>query len=242
MAMKLASGGFAPTDQFRATLARHEGFRALPYRDSRGVLTVGIGFNLERGNAAALLAREGIDMREVVSGRRPLTEAEAWRLASHDLAIAAADAARIFPKFGALPGHVQEVLVNMAYNLGGPKLAGFVNLRAAVAAGDFVAAAAHMLDSRWAAQVGGRATELAAQMRSGIAEPGSTPPPPSAGGRASHPSPSPAGGEVTVIPGDTLSGIAARHLGDGGRWRELAEINGVADPRTIRPGQRLRLP
>lgn len=230
---------------FRQVLTRHEGFRANPYTDSVGVLTVGIGFNLERPNAGALLAAQGINIQDVVAGRRPLSKAEAWNLAAADVNAAAADAARIFPNFGSLPAGVQEVLVNMAFNLGGPKLSKFVRLKEAVAAGDFPRAAEYMMQSKWATQVGDRAAELAEQMRRGGAAPSSAPAPASAGGRAASPSPSPppaAGGTVTVRSGDTLSGIAKRHLGDPNRWREIAQINGIKDPKGIRPGQKLRLP
>lgn len=46
------------------------------------------------------------------------------------------------------------------------------------------------------------------------------------------------GGTYTVQPGDTLSGIAARH---GLDWRTLAMDNGLANPDLILPGQTLRL-
>jgi nucleoid-associated protein YgaU len=48
---------------------------------------------------------------------------------------------------------------------------------------------------------------------------------------------------ITVRRGDTLSGLAQRHLGDASRWPEIAELNpNIADPDLIFPGQRLRLP
>lgn len=45
----------------------------------------------------------------------------------------------------------------------------------------------------------------------------------------------------TVKPGDTLFGIAKAALGDGNRWREIAELNSVS-PDTLQPGQVLRMP
>ncbi len=45
-----------------------------------------------------------------------------------------------------------------------------------------------------------------------------------------------------VAPGDTLWAIAARMLGDGSRWEELAALNQIADASTIFPGQMIRLP
>ena len=53
----------------------------------------------------------------------------------------------------------------MAFNLGGPRLAGFTRLRDAVRRGDWDDAAAEALDSRWAVQTGRRATDIAAMLR-----------------------------------------------------------------------------
>lgn len=46
----------------------------------------------------------------------------------------------------------------------------------------------------------------------------------------------------TVKSGDTLSAIAARELGDPNRWQEIADLNGIQDPRALRVGQVLQLP
>lgn len=51
-----------------------------------------------------------------------------------------------------------------------------------------------------------------------------------------------AGKTWTVQSGDTLWAVASNLLGDGNRWRELADVNGIRDPRTIRPGQTLTVP
>ena len=53
---------------------------------------------------------------------------------------------------------------------------------------------------------------------------------------------SPAGGRVTVGKGDTLWAIAARTLGDGSRWQEIARANGVRNPRSLQPGTVLTIP
>lgn len=42
--------------------------------------------------------------------------------------------------------------------------------------------------------------------------------------------------------GEDLLSIAARELGDADRWVEIAQLNGLRDPRAIAPGQTLRLP
>lgn len=62
----------------------------------------------------------------------------------------------------------QDVLVNMAFNIGVTGLAQFHNTLAAVKAGQWAQASAGMLHSAWATQVPNRAERLAEQMRTGV--------------------------------------------------------------------------
>ena len=50
--------------------------------------------------------------------------------------------------------------------------------------------------------------------------------------------------QYTVVPGDSLSGIAQRFLGDSDRWRAIFQANRdqIEDPDRIFPGQVLRVP
>ena len=50
------------------------------------------------------------------------------------------------------------------------------------------------------------------------------------------------GGTYVVQKGDTLWSIARRTYGDGQRWREIAEVNGINDPSKLRVGQTLAMP
>ena len=61
----------------------------------------------------------------------------------------------------------QRALVNLMFNLGPDRFAGFKKLIAAVRAGDWSEAAAHCLDSKYAQQVGDRAKRIAKQLREG---------------------------------------------------------------------------
>jgi lysozyme len=136
------------TAKLRAQLQRHEGVRLRPYRDTVGKLTIGCGRNLDdvgisAGESDVLLTND-IDR------------------AVHGLVVRYPD------WFPALDPVRQAVLVNMAFNLGLSGLAGFVRTLDCVARGQFADAADRMLQSKWAKQVKGRATELAAQMRSGV--------------------------------------------------------------------------
>ena len=51
---------------------------------------------------------------------------------------------------------------------------------------------------------------------------------------------------VTVQQGDRLDTIAGRAFGDPSRWKEIAEANGIVDPKPdydkLEPGKRLRIP
>jgi lysozyme len=58
------------------------------------------------------------------------------------------------------PSEVQEVLVNMLFNLGRPRLTKFKNFNAKLIEGDYAGAAPEGLDSLWARQVGNRAIRL----------------------------------------------------------------------------------
>ena len=58
------------------------------------------------------------------------------------------------------PGELQEVLVNMLFNFGRPRLSKFKKFIGAINESDWDKAAIEMLDSRWAKQVGPRAIRL----------------------------------------------------------------------------------
>ena len=65
-----------------------------------------------------------------------------------------------FPDLDELPDVAQQVIVNMAFNMGRPRLSKFKNFIAGVNDRDWTRAAEEMMDSRWADQVGARATRL----------------------------------------------------------------------------------
>lgn len=62
--------------------------------------------------------------------------------------------------FGDLPDEVQQILVNMMFNMGRPRLSGFKKFNAAIEAGDWKEAAKEGRDSRWYNQVTNRAERL----------------------------------------------------------------------------------
>lgn len=54
--------------------------------------------------------------------------------------------------------------------------------------------------------------------------------------------PAPEPVQHTVFPGDNLWSIAQQYLGNGDRWREIADANGLANPSMLRVGQILIIP
>jgi len=56
---------------------------------------------------------------------------------------------------------------------------------------------------------------------------------PKSGGRAAA---------TIVYDGEDLVSVAARELGDASRWHEIADLNGIRDPRAITRAQVIRLP
>ena len=133
-------------DIVRAQLRIDEGTRDKPYKDSEGILTIGVGRNLEHVG----LRHDEIEL-----------------MLENDITVAEGDAKVLFQSFPLLSDNRKAVLVNMAFNLGRQRLAAFQRFRAAVEAEEWERAAAEMLDSRWAEQVGIRAKRLAQQMMEG---------------------------------------------------------------------------
>ena len=124
----------------RQLLKKHEGVRSKPYICTAGKITVGIGRNLED---------RGLSMTEIEY------------LFANDLVIVARDCIKLFRDFDSItPVHRQAALLDMCFNLGGPRLAKFVNMRAAVDLRDWKTAAKEALDSKWATDVGTRAITI----------------------------------------------------------------------------------
>lgn len=126
-----------------------EGVRLKAYKDTLGNWTIGVGHLLKEKPATDWTQDEveaafAIDFEEAENG-----------------------AIRAAPFFSALDGPRKGVLVNMAFNMGGEKLAAFHGMLAAMDSGDWDTAALHLMNSRYARQVGNRAKRLAYRIRTG---------------------------------------------------------------------------
>lgn len=127
-------------------IKRHEGLRLFPYKCSAGKWTVGYGHNLD-------------DNREPVPSG-PITVEQAEEMFRRDFYAAKIACMRVVPNFSTLDDVRRAALVDMAFNLGEAKLASFKRFLGALAMREWRQAAREMIDSRWAGQVGIRATRL----------------------------------------------------------------------------------
>ena len=155
------------SENFVNKLIAHEGLRLQVYKDTLGIDTIGIGRNLEdRG-----ITKEELDWMDIPSMdavyEYGITEADAMYLAKNDVQIVEEELVRAHPCVEDLDAVRQLVLMDMAFNMGVPRLRKFQKMWNAVHEKKFDIAAKEMLDSRWAIQVKSRSTKLAHAMHHG---------------------------------------------------------------------------
>jgi len=144
-----------------------EGLKLQVYKDTLGIDTIGIGRNLEdRG-----ITKEELDWMDIpnigIVYEMGITEADAVYLATNDVQIVEGELLRAHSCVEQLDSVRQLILVDMAFNMGVPRLCKFKMMWAAIHDEDYPTAAKEMLNSRWASQVKGRATKLANAMHNG---------------------------------------------------------------------------
>ena len=154
-------------DKLIEMLIVDEGMKLQVYQDSLDIDTIGVGRNLEeRGLPVAELQHLGFTtMQEVYC--IGITESGARYLLMNDIDIVERELSNAHPCIEDLTEGRQIVCLNMAFNLGVPRLCKFTNMWAEIHAKDYNMAAYEMINSRWARQVKGRSKELADIMREG---------------------------------------------------------------------------
>lgn len=152
-------------DQIIPRVKQHEGVKPAVYKDSKGIPTIGVGFNLTRADSVEKLKAVGANALAVKAGRAKLSEEQIDTLLKQDLKNAKDAAIQLIPNFTSLPPKVQGVLIEMVFNLGKVGLSEFKNFLANIQARNFKQAAIEMLDSAWAKQVGQRANTLSDIMK-----------------------------------------------------------------------------
>ena len=139
------------TDDLKARVRLHEGVRTQMYLDSLGKATIGIGHLIKPHERERYAEGVEISMDEVEE------------LFEMDLNRAAAGAESLIKEcIGQdLPAHIEEVILEMVYQLGTQGVRNFKKFWKALRIKDWKTAASEMKDSRWHKQTTKRCESLA---------------------------------------------------------------------------------
>jgi lysozyme len=162
----IAAGSVAvpPTGDDKAIMAmimRHEGVKLTPYKDSLGLWTVGVGHLIGDGHSLP------------PEWNRTFTMDEIQALFAQDY-LKHKKAAMNIPNFARLSSGGQAALIDMTYNMGPTWWHGWPTFTKFMQDLDIADAAASLESSKWYTQVGARAQEVVALLKSSTINSGST--------------------------------------------------------------------
>ena len=141
-------------EQLREQLEVAEGCVYEIYNDHLGYATFGIGHLVTESDP-----EQGQSLGTPVSSDRV---AEAFE---SDIQSVLRDCNILYSDFDDLPEEAQQVIANMMFNLGRPRLSKFAGMKRGVDARDWNQAADEMVDSNWYRQVTNRADRLVERVR-----------------------------------------------------------------------------
>ncbi len=141
------------------SIIRHEGFKARPYIDPLAHTKI-------PSEAYELIKRYWDELTPSFGhGLTYITEDESRAIVAGRVQQLRSELSKELWWFSTAPATVQDVLIEMAYQLGVGGVRKFRNTLAHLAKADYSAAADEMLDSLWAKQTPGRAHALADRIR-----------------------------------------------------------------------------
>ncbi len=133
-------------------IEKNEGYSDTAYKDTTGHKTIGYGFNIDDKTVRPLLPQD------VLSGKRKLKKDEANSIKSVLWSRAKKDARTFLGKvYNTLSPKQKDVINDMAYNLGLPKLMKFKKFKKALIDKNYKQAANEIKNSLYYKQVGDRA-------------------------------------------------------------------------------------
>jgi lysozyme len=141
-------------EQLRKQLEIDEGVKYEIYNDHLGYATFGIGHLVLESDP-----EHGQEIGTAVSEERVIEAFE------RDVQIVLDECKVLYEDFYDLPEEVKQIIANMMFNMGRPRLSKFKGMKAGVDARDWNKAADEMVDSGWYRQVTNRAQRLVDRMR-----------------------------------------------------------------------------
>ena len=133
------------------------------YKDTMGHPTVCYGFNLDRVDARSKIESVRGDFNKVYAGGC-LSQGQCDTLLGGDIATAEGNEKKIF---GSVCECVRNVLIDMTFNLGYPKMRGFTEFIGLIKAETWKSAGEDLKTTLWCRQVGRRCSEDVEQIESG---------------------------------------------------------------------------
>jgi GH24 family phage-related lysozyme (muramidase) len=134
----------------------NEGYKPCVYKDSKGIPTVGVGFNLEKFGARGEIESVGANYGKVMNGSECLTDSQIKELFDKDMNTAVSCVSSWLSNWSAIGSSRQSAVADMSFNLGCGQIKEFTSMKAAIEKEDYGAAATDMRNSLWCRQVGGR--------------------------------------------------------------------------------------
>jgi len=141
-------------EQFREQLEIDEGVKYEVYNDHLGYATFGVGH---------LVLESDPEYGDPIGA--PVSESRVIEAFEQDCENVLRDCHILYEDFDDLPEEAQQVIANMMFNMGRPRLSRFKGMKRGVDSRDWNAAADEMVDSAWYRQVTNRANRLVDRIR-----------------------------------------------------------------------------
>ena len=141
-------------DQLRETLKVDEGVKNEIYFDHLGLPTCGIGHLITEDDP-----EHGLEVGTHIDDER------VNELFDQDVQVTLGECRLLYNDFDDLPEEAQQIIANMMFNMGRPRLSRFHKMKQAVDGRDWIEAGDQMMDSRWYKQVTTRADRLVRRMQ-----------------------------------------------------------------------------
>lgn len=146
----ISGAGYIGSGNMKTLLSKYEGYRNCKYRDTKGIATIGIGWNLESNN--------GTTGRLIgINWPNCINDGQVNTLYEYSVKRAAEELYDYLPWAKRLPNGVRDVLVRMSFNMGignsSRGLLSFKNTLELLRRGDYQGAANGFRNSQWCRDV-----------------------------------------------------------------------------------------